>query len=124
MSGRECRDCWVCYTRTMRASYRRHRKGWREYDGDHDCMLVVQAYGLRGNNRIICLGTTDGGDASLRINAASQAYKQTTEFMYLGEATTADRDVSIEITRRLARAWACFQWYKMETYDRPGVRLR
>ena len=27
-------------------------------------------------------------------------------------------------TRRLQTAWACFQRYKMEIYDRPGVRLR
>ena len=34
------------------------------------------------------------------------------------------RDLSIEIPRRLQRAWACFHRYKMEIYDRPGVRLR
>ena len=28
------------------------------------------------------------------------------------------------VTRRLQRAWACFQRNKMEIYDRPGVRLR
>ena len=44
--------------------------------------------------------------------------------MHLGGAITADRDLSVEITRRLQRAWACFQRYKMEIYDRPGVRLR
>ena len=31
---------------------------------------------------------------------------------------------NIEITRRLQRPWACFQRYKMEIYDRPGVLLR
>ena len=44
--------------------------------------------------------------------------------MYLGGAITADRELSIEITQRLQRAWACFQPYNMEIYDRPGVRLR
>ena len=44
--------------------------------------------------------------------------------MYLGGAITADGDLSIEITRRLQRAWACFQRYKMEIYDRPGVRVQ
>ena len=58
------------------------------------------------------------------ITAAGQVYKQTIEFVYLGGAISADRDLSIEITRRLQRAWACFQRYKTETYDRPGVRLR
>ena len=28
------------------------------------------------------------------------------------------------MTRRLQRAWACFQLYTVEIYDRPGVRLR
>ena len=60
---------------------------------------------------------------SFTINAAGQVYKQTTEFVYLGGAITANRDLSIEITRRLQRAWACFQRYKMEIYDRPCVRL-
>ena len=44
--------------------------------------------------------------------------------VYLVGAITADRDLSIEITRRLQRVWACLQRYKMEIYDRPGVRLR
>ena len=39
-------------------------------------------------------------------------------------AASADRDLSIKIARRLQRAWACFQRYKMEIYNRPGVRLR
>ena len=64
------------------------------------------------------------GKVSFKINAAGQVYKQTIEFVYLGGDITEDRDLSIEITRRLQRAWACFQRYKMEIYDRPGVRLR
>ena len=31
----------------------------------------------------------------------------------------ANRELGIEITFRLQRAWACFQRYKMETYDHP-----
>ena len=31
---------------------------------------------------------------------------------------------SVEVTRRIQRAWACFGRYKMEIYDRPSVRLR
>ena len=58
------------------------------------------------------------------INAAGQVYKQTIEFVYLGGVIIADRYLSIDITRRLQRAWACFQRYKMEIYDLPGVRLR
>ena len=72
---------------------------------------------------IMCLQTKGGGKVSFTIDAAGQVHKQTIEFVYLGGAITANRDLSIEITRRLQRAWACFQRYKMEIYDRPGVRL-
>ena len=61
---------------------------------------------------------------SFTNNAAGQVYKQNIELVYLGGAITADRDLIIEVTRRLQRAWACLQRYKMEIYDRPGVRLR
>ena len=73
---------------------------------------------------IMCLQANDGGKVVFTINAAGQVYKQTIEFVYLGGAITADRDLSIETTRRLQRAWTCFQRYKMEIYDRPDVCLR
>ena len=72
----------------------------------------------------MCLETKGGVKVSFTISAAGQVYKQTIEFVYLGGAITADGDLSIEISRRLWRAWACFQLYKVEIYDRPGVRLR
>ena len=72
----------------------------------------------------MCLETKSGGKVSFTINAAGQVFKQTVQFVYLGGAITAYRDLSIEITRRLQRAWACSQRYKMEIYDRPGVHLR
>ena len=61
---------------------------------------------------------------SFTINAAGQVYKQTTEFEYLGGAISTGIELSVEITPRLRRACACFQRYKIEIYDRPGVRLR
>ena len=72
----------------------------------------------------MCLETQSRGKVSFTINAAGQVCKQTIQFVYSAEAITADRDLGIEITRRLQRSWACFQRYKMEIYDRPGVRLR
>ena len=72
----------------------------------------------------MCLQTKGRGEVSFTINAAGQVCKQTIEFACLGGAITADGESGIEITRRLQRAWACFQRYKMEIYDRPGVRLR
>ena len=90
-------------------------------------VTACSSFGLtvsEAKTEIICLQTKGGGKVSFTINAAGQVYKQTIEFVCLGEAITADRDLSIEITRRLQRAWARFQRYKMEIYDHPGVRLR
>ena len=90
-------------------------------------MTACSSFGLtvsEAKTEIMCLETKGGEKVSCTINAAGQVYKQTIQFVYLGGATTADKDLSIEIPRRLQRAWACFQRYKMEICDRPGVRLR
>ena len=58
---------------------------------------------------IMCLQTKSRGKVSFTINAVDQAYKQTIESVYLGEVISADRELSIEITRRLRRAWTWFQ---------------
>ena len=45
--------------------------------------------------------------------------------MYLGGAISAGWDLrSVEVMRRIQRAWACVGRYKMEIYDCPSVRLR
>ena len=100
------------------------RRAGEDDDGDRDCALVVRVYGLRGEKGDNAPGNQGGGKVSFTINAAGQVYKQTIKFVYLGGAITADKDLSIEITRRLQRAWARFQRYKMEIYSHPGVRLR
>ena len=43
--------------------------------------------------------------------------------MYLGGVISPNRDLSVEVTRRIQRAWACFGWYKTVVSRRPGVRL-
>ena len=103
----------------------------RSSEGLERMMTVIvtarSAFGLTASGAktdIMCLQTKGGGKVSFTINAACQVYKQTIEFVYLSGDITADRDLSIEITRRLHRVWACFQGYKMEIYDRPGARLR
>ena len=53
---------------------------------------------------MMCLETKSEGNVSFMINTAGQVYKQTIQFVNLGGASTADRDLSIEITRRLQRA--------------------
>ena len=102
----------------------------RSSEGLERMMTVIvtarSAFGLtvsEAKTEIMCLQTNGGGKVSFTMNAAGQVYKKT-EFVYLGGAITPERDLSIKITRRLQRAWACFQRYKMEIYDRPGVRLR
>ena len=82
-------------------------------------MLTVS----EAKTEMMCLQTKGGGKMSFTINAAGQVYEQTIKFVYLGGAITAGRDVNIEITRRLHRAWAFFQRYNMAIFGRPGMRL-
>ena len=93
-------------------------------------MVIVtgcSAVGLTASeakSEIMCLQIKGGGELSFTSNAVGQVYKQTIEFVYLEGPITAGRELSIEITRRLQRAWACFEGNKMEIYDRLGVRLQ
>ena len=93
--------------------------------------VIVTAYAAFGltvsaaKPEIVCLQTKDGGNVSFTVTAAGQVYKPTTEFVRLGGDFSPDwTSLSVEITRQLQRAWACFVRYTMEIYDRPGVRLR
>ena len=103
----------------------------RSSEGLERMMTVIvtacSSFGLtvsEAKTEIMCLETKSGGKLSFTVNAAGQVYKQTIQFVYFGGAIAADRDRSIEMTRRLQRAWACFQRYKMEIYYRPGVCFR
>ena len=93
--------------------------------GDRDCVLIVQAYGLRRENRDHMPANQRRGEGVVHNpNAAGRVEKQTIEVVYLSGTITAARKLSIEITRRVRRAWGCFQRYNMEIYDRLGVCLR
>ena len=73
----------------------------------------------------MCLQTNGGGHVPFTVTAAGEVYKQTIKFVYLGGAISAGWDLrSVEIARRIQRAWACSGRYKMEICDRPSVRLR
>ena len=98
----------------------------RSSEGLERMMTVIvtacSSFGLtvsEAKTEIVSLRAKGGGKVSFTINAVGQVYKQTIEFVHLGGAITADRDLSIEMTRRLQRVWACFQRYKVEIYDRP-----
>ena len=60
---------------------------------------------------------------ALRIEAAGQRYKQTTEFVYLGGAISESADLDIEIKRRIGAAWASVTKYSSQLYDRRNARL-
>ena len=98
------------------------RRAGEDDDGDRDWSFGVIV--SEAKTEAICLQTKGGGKMSFTINSAGQKSKQTITIVYLNGAITADRDLGTEITRRLQKAWACFQRYKMETNYRLGVRLR
>ena len=60
---------------------------------------------------------------ALRIEAAGQRYKQTTEFVYLGCAISERADLDIESKRRIVAAWASVRKYSSQLYDRRNARL-
>ena len=60
---------------------------------------------------------------ALRIEAAGQRYKQTTEFVHLGGAVSESADLDIEIKRRIGAAWASVRKYSPQLYDRRNARL-
>ena len=60
---------------------------------------------------------------TLRIEAAGQRYKQTTEFVYRGSAIGVSADLDIEIKRRIGAAWASVRKYSSQLYDRRNARL-
>ena len=75
-------------------------------------VTACSSFGLTASEaktEIMCMQTKGGGTVWFTINAAGQVCEQTIEFVYLSGAITADRDLSIKTTRRLQRAWACFQ---------------
>ena len=67
-------------------------------------VIACSVFGLTvsgAKTEIMCLQTKGGGKVSFTISAAGQVYKQSIEFVYLGGAISADRELSIEIARRL-----------------------
>ena len=74
----------------------------RSSEGLERMMTVIvtacSSFGLtvsKAKTEIMCLQMKGGGKVSFTINAAGQVYKQRIEFVYLGGAITADRDLSV-----------------------------
>ena len=91
-------------------------------------VTACAAFGLtvsEAKTEIMCPQTKGGGHVPFTVSAAGLVYKQTVELVYLGGAISADWDLrSVEVTRRVQRAWVCFGRHKMEFYGRLSVRLR
>ena len=60
---------------------------------------------------------------ALRIEAAGQRYKQTTELVHLDGAISESADLDTEIKRRVGAAWASVRKYSSQLYDRRNARL-
>ena len=57
------------------------------------------------------------------LEAASQVYNQTNEFVYLGGNVNHNADLSIEVDRRIRNTWCSFRKYTLALYDRPSAPL-
>ena len=82
-------------------------------------------HGLRRKNRDFVPGNQRRGEGVLHKQCSRPGIKTNNQVCVLERGYhRRRRKLSTEVTRRLQRAWACFQRYKMEMFDRPGVRLR
>ena len=61
--------------------------------------------------------------ATFSVEAAGRVYNQTNEFVYLGGNVSHNADLSIEVDRRIRKAWCSFRKYTLELYDRPSAPL-
>ena len=90
------------------------------------CMCCFRRDGLGGQDRDIVPASRRRGERAVRRHRSRpNVYNQTTEFVYMGGAISADwrGEESVEVARRLQRPWACFGRYKMRIYNRLGLRL-
>ena len=75
-------------------------------------VIACAAFGVtvsEAKTEIMRLQTKGGGHVPFAVTAAVQVYKQTVEFVYLNGALSADWDLrSVDVTRRIHRAWSCF----------------
>ena len=73
----------------------------------------------------MCLRTRGISDATatFSVEEAGQVYKQTHDFVYLGENVNHHADLSVEIDQHIRNAWCSFRKYSLELYDRPSAPL-
>ena len=90
-------------------------------------VVVCAAFGLTVSEaKTEIIGGAKGmseSTATFSVEAASQVYNQTNEFVYLGGNVNHNADLSIEVDRRIRNAWCSFRKYTLEDYDRPSAPL-
>ena len=90
-------------------------------------VVVCAAFGLtvsEAKTEIMCLRAKGMPEstATFSVEAASQVYNKTNEFVYLGGNVNHNADLSIEVDRRIRNAWCSFRKYTLELYDhRPSA---
>ena len=91
-------------------------------------VVMCAAFGLtvsEAKTEIMCLRTKEMPESTALFSAeaAGQVYKQTNEFVYLGENVNHNANLFIEVDRRIRNAWCSFRKYTLEPYDRPNAPL-
>ena len=81
-----------------------------------NCVCRVRADGIGGQDGDRVPENERWGHVPFTDTAAGQVYKQTVEFVYLGGAISAGRDLrNVEVALRIQTAWAGFGRYRMES---------
>ena len=91
-------------------------------------VVVCAAFGRtvsEAKTEIMCLRTKGMPESTaiFSVEAASEMYNQTNEFVYPGGNVNHNADLSIEVDRRIRNAWCSFRKYTLELYDRPSAPL-
>ena len=81
-------------------------------------VVVCAAFGLtvsEAKTEIMCLRAKGmlESTATFSVEAASQVYNKTNEFVYLGGNVNHNADLSIEVDRRIRNAWCSFRKYRI-----------
>ena len=94
-------------------------------DGDRDCVCRIRADSIGGKDGDHVPANERWGARAVHRYCSQPGVQTNGQVCVLGGATSADWDLrSVEITRRIQRAWACFGRHKIEICDSPSVRLR
>ena len=90
-------------------------------------VVVCAAFDLTASEattKMMCLRAKGMPESTaiISVEAASQVYNQTNEFVYLGGNVNHNANMSIEIDRRIRNAWCSFRKYTLELHDRPSAQ--